>query len=206
MHDFETFQSIFRFFVDSKLNKKYVETIDKEMGDNTASDETKKLIEHVQTFHNMRQQMCGQIFEHLNNHPLLHELITSVAVEQYDSVARNSVCAFTNQRMAQKQGITLVFSAKNNHIVTIHKRFKRLLYIFWYLVHFADEIMMDINKWLATQRWWRRGQHIDITKRIVEYQDSNFAKKTYIKLKSINEYIQRDMVSLPINHTTQVTK
>lgn len=177
-----------------------METIDKEMSENVASEETKKLIGHVQTFHTMRQQLCGQIFEHLNNHPLLHELIPSVAVEQYDSVAHNSVCAFTNQTMAQKQGITLIISTKNSHIVTIHKRFKRLLYIFWYLVHFADEIMIDINKWLSTQRWWVRGQRVNVTKRIVEHQDSNFAKKTYVKLKSINQYIQTDMVSLPINH------
>ena len=67
-------------------------------------------------------------------------------------------------------------------------------------MHFADEIMIDINKWLSTQRWWVRGQRVDVTKRIVEHQDSNFAKKTYVKLKSINQYIQTDMVSLPINH------
>ena len=54
MHDFETFRDIFRFFVESKLNKKYVESIDKEMGANKASAETKKLIENIQTFHNMR--------------------------------------------------------------------------------------------------------------------------------------------------------
>jgi len=200
MHDFETFRNIFRFFVESKLNKKYVETIDKEISANTASPETKKLIDHIQTFHTMRQQLCGQIFEHLNNHPLLHELISSVAVEQYDSVAHNSVCAFTGQTMTQKQGMTLVIGTKNSHIVTLHKRFKRLIYNFWYLVHFVDEIMQDINKWLSTQRWWMRGQDANITQRIVRHQNSNFAKKAYVKLKSINNYIQRDMVSLPINH------
>ena len=199
MHDFETFQDIFRFFVESKLNKKYVENIDKEMSTNTASPETKKLIEQVQTFHTMRQQLCGQIFEHLNNHPLLHEIIPSVAVEQYDSVAHGSVCAFTGQTMTQKQGMTLVLGTKNSHIVTIHKRFKQLLYNFWYLVHFVDEIMQDINNWLSTQRWWLRGYHTNITERIVRHRDSNFAKKAYVKLKSINSYIQRDMVSLPIN-------
>lgn len=206
MHDFETFRDIFRFFVESKLNKKYVESIDKEMGANTASAETKKLIENIQTFHNMRQQLCGQIFEHLNNHPLLHELISTVSVEQYDSVAHNSVCAFTGQAMTQKQGMTLVIGVKNSHIVTMHKRFKRLLYNFWYLVHFVDEIMQDINRWLSTQRWWLRGQHANATKRIIDHQDSNFAKKAYVKLKSINDYIQRDMVSLPINQQLQTSK
>jgi len=206
MHDFETFRDIFRFFVESKLNKKYVESIDKEMGANTASAETKKLIENIQTFHNMRQQLCGQIFEHLNNHPLLHELISTVSVEQYDSVAHNSVCAFTGQAMTQKQGMTLVIGVKNSHIVTMHKRFKRLLYNFWYLVHFVDEIMQDINRWLSTQRWWLRGRHANATKRIIEHQDSNFAKKAYVKLKSINDYIQRDMVSLPINQQLQTSK
>ena len=163
----------------SKLNKKYVETIDKEMSANTASPETKTLIENIQTFHTLRQQLCGQIFEHLNNHPLLHELISSMTLEQYDSVARKSVCAFTSQSMTQKQGITLVIGVKNRHIVTIHKRFKRLLYTFWYLVHFTDEIMQDIYKWLSTQRWWVRGQRANYTKRIIEYQDSTFVSAPY---------------------------
>lgn len=206
MHDFETFESIFRFFVRSKMNKKYVETIDKDMGANTASQDTKKLIANVQTFHAMRQQLCGQIFDHLNNHPLLHELISSSMVEQYDSVAHNSVCTFTNQTLTQKQGMTLVIGAKNTHIVTVHKRFKRLLYNFWYLVHFTDEIMQDIHKWLSTQRWWTRGKQANVTEKIVQHQDSKFAKKAYVKLKSITDYIQRDMVSLPINRSVQRAK
>jgi len=201
MQNFETFQKIFKFFVESKLNNKYVSNIDQQIHSNDASKETKKLIGDVHTFHIMRQQLCGKIFEHLNNHAILHELINATAVQQYDTVPQNTTCIFSKQNMNPKQGITIIVGTKNHKIVTLHKRFKRLIYNFWYLVHFTDEIMKDILCWLKKQRWWMRGDCKDVTGRIVNHHEKMFAKKAYVKLKSINTYIQQDMVSLPINHT-----
>jgi len=202
MQNFETFEDIFRFFVTSKLEHGYVQTIDQQIHSNTASDKIKKLIGDVHTFHTMRQQLCGKIFEHFNNHSLLHELINTTSVEQYDSTPQNSTCILSKQVMSQKQGTTLIIGINKTHVVTIHKRFKRLLYNFWYLVHFTDEIMKDIKTWLESQRWWRRGYCINVTDRIITHQDKMFAKRAYVKLKSINTYIHQEMVSLPINNDT----
>ena len=149
MQNFETFEDIFGFFVTSKLENGYVQSIDQQIHSNTASDTIKKLIGDVHIFHTMRQQLCGKIFEHFNNHPLLHELINTTSVEQYDSTPLNSTCIFTSKVMSQKQGTTLIIGVNKTHLVTIHKRFKRLLYNFWYLVHFTDEIMKDIKIWLV---------------------------------------------------------
>jgi len=200
MQDFDTFKRIFHFFVESKLNPKYVDNIDQQLSSNEASDETKKLIDDVQSFHRMRQSLCGHIFRHLDNHPILHGLIVAGRVEQHDSVARKSVCAFTNQNMSTHQGLTLVIGSKTPHIVTIHKRFKRLIYNFWYLVHFTDEIIKEIKHWLVKQRWWKRGNCPDVSRRVLEHQNSMFVKQAFVKLKTINEYIQREMATLPINH------
>jgi len=200
MHDFKIFQQIFKFFVDSKLNPDYVSRIDSQISSNEASPELKSLISEVKSFHGMRQQLCGRIFEHLHNHPILHEFIQSSRVEQHDTAARKSTCAFTNQTMAQNQGMTLIVGTKNIHIVTIHKRFKRLLYNFWYLVHFTDEILKEIYVWLKLQRWWTRGTCNDVSDRIMKHQDGMFAKQAYVKLKNISQYIQEELVSLPINH------
>lgn len=200
MQDFETFKRIFHFFVESKLNPNYVNKIDQQLTSNEAPTEIKKLIEDVQAFHSMRQSLCGHIFRHLNNHPILHELISAGRVELYDSVARKSMCAFTNQNMATHQGLTLIIGTKAPHIVTIHKRFKRLVYNFWYLVHFTDEIVKEIKSWLTKQRWWKRGACHNVSERILEHQNSMFAKQAFVKLKTINEYIQREMATLPINH------
>ena len=137
----------------------------------------------------------------LNNHSLLHELIHSTAIQQYNSVPQQSICIFSQQKLSQQQGITIIIGTKKMHIVTLHKRFKRLLYNFWYMVHFTDEIMKDVTYWLKQQRWWLRGKCQNITERIINHQDHMFAKKAYVKLKSINTYIQQEMASLPINHT-----
>lgn len=202
MQNFETFEDIFRFFVTSKLENDYVETIDQQIHLNTASDKIKKLIGDVHIFHTMRQQLCGKIFEHFNNHPLLHQLINTTSVEQYNSTPQDSRCVLSKQVMSQNQGTTLIIGVKKNHVVTIHKRFKRLLYNFWYLVHFTDEIMKDIRTWLEYQRWWRRGNCKNVIERIIVHQDRIFAKKAYVKLKGINTYIQHEMVSIPINNNT----
>lgn len=199
MQDFDTFKRIFCFFVRSKLEPKYVDSIDQQINANEAPAEIKTLVSDVQSFHGMRQNLCGHVLRHLHNHPVLHELITAGRVEQHDSVAHKSLCTFTNQTMTQHQGMTLIISGRKPHIVTMNKRFKRLLYSFWYLVHFADEIMKEIKTWLQTQRWWTRGSCPDVTERILQHQDSMFAKQAYVKLKGINQYIQEEMVSLPIN-------
>lgn len=200
MQDYETFKRIFHFFVESKLNPKYVDHIDQQISSNEASSETKTLISDVQAFHNMRQHLCGSIFQYLHNHPILHELISAGRVEQHDSAAHKSVCAFTNQTMTLQQGMTLIIGSKTPHIVTIHKRFKRLLYNFWYLVHFTDEIIKEIKVWLVKQRWWKRGTCSNVSERIMKHQDGMFAKQAFVKLKTVNQYIQNEMVSLPINH------
>lgn len=201
MQNFEIFERVFTFFVKSKLNEGYVQNIDEQIHDNVASKQLKQLITDVHTFHTMRQELCGKIFEHLNNHSLLHELIHSTAIQQYNSVPQQSICIFSQQKLSQQQGITIIIGTKKMHIVTLHKRFKRLLYNFWYMVHFTDEIMKNVTYWLKQQRWWLRGKCQNITERIINHQDHMFAKKAYVKLKSINTYIQQEMASLPINHT-----
>lgn len=200
MQDFDTFKRIFHFFVQSKLNPKYVDTLDALVRSNEASKDTKSLIAGVQSFHSMRQTLCSQIFAHLNNHGILHELISAGRVEQYDSTAPKSVCAFSDQLLTSQQGITLVVGAKTPQIFTVHKRFKRLIYSFWYLVHFTDEIIKEIKPWLSKQRWWVRGNCSDVSERIMHHQDAMFAKQSYVKVKSISEYIQGHLVSMPINH------
>ncbi len=181
------------------MEPKYVDDIDQQIGANEASADLKALVADVQSFHGMRQHLCGRVIQHLHNHPVLHELIAAGRVEQHDTVAHKSLCTFTNQTMAQHQGMTLIISGRKPHIVTINKRFKRLVYSFWYLVHFADEIMKEIRVWLSQQRWWRRGTCPDVTDRILQHQEYMFAKQAYVKLKGINQYIQQEMVSVPIN-------
>ena len=199
MQKFDTFLAVFEFFIKSQFDTNYVKKIDLDIKSNQASVELEQLVENVKSFHTMRQSMCAVIFEYFNNHPLLFELIETQSLEQYDTVSDKSNCIFTKDLLKQTQGITIVLKNNPVRIVTVHKRFKRILYNFWYLIHFTDEIHKEIKTWLVQQRWWRRGSNVDIVERIVQFQDNMFAKKAYVKLKGIHQYIQTEMAALPIN-------
>ena len=72
MQNFESFENIFTFFVQSFYNKDYVEKIDHSVSNDTIDEETKLMIEQVKAFHTMRHEMCTKIFDYLSNNKLLH--------------------------------------------------------------------------------------------------------------------------------------
>ena len=203
MQRLDIFQNIYKFFIISKLNPNYVKNIDQQIKNDQQDESTKLLIQSVQEFHKMRQTLCSKVFTFFEDNELLYKFINASGIRQYDSVPQNSTCIFTKQKIKQDQGILIILNCQTQtEIYTVHKRFKRVLYNFWYLVHFTDEINLELTKWLTKQHWWSTGlDNKDIVERILCYQDNVFVKKSYVKLKSIGQYIQTEMVSLPINHT-----
>ena len=198
MQNFESFENIFTFFVQSFYNKDYVEKIDHSVSNDTVDEETKLMIEQVKAFHTMRHEMCTKIFDYLSNNKLLHMLVTARGLEQFDVVPNGSVCFISEKKLNANQGILLYINNQKVDCVTVHKRFKRILYNFWYLVHFSDEIMIDIEHWLSRQMIEKNEQMVSV---ILKHQDKLFIKKGYVKLKNINEYIQTEMTKLPINQS-----
>jgi len=203
MQNLESFENIFTFFVKSFYNKGYIEKIDLSIHNETICDETKLMIEQVTNFHAMRHELCTKIFDYLSNNKILHMLVSARGLEQFDVVPNGSMCFISGQKLNAKQGILLYINEQNANCVTVHKRFKRILYNFWYLVHFSDEIMIDIEKWLSKQNIENNEHTVDI---ILKHQDKLFIKKSYVKLKNINEYIQSEMSKLPINHSSTKTR
>lgn len=199
----ESFENIFTFFVKSFYNKGYIEKIDNSILTETICEETSLMIEQVTNFHSMRHELCTKIFDYLSNNKLLHMLVSASGLEQFDVVPNGSICFISGQKLKAKQGILLYINNQNVNCVTVHKRFKRILYNFWYLVHFSDEIMIDIKKWISTQHIENSEYMIDV---ILKHQDKLFMKKAYVKLKNINEYIQSEMSKLPINHSSSKTR
>ena len=198
MQNFESFENIFTFFVQSFYNKDYVEKIDHSVSNDTVDEETKLMIEQVKAFHTMRHEMCTKIFDYLSNNKLLHMLVTARGLEQFGVIPNGSVCFISGRKLNANQGILLYINNKKVDCVTVHKRFKRILYNFWYLVHFSDEIMIDIEHWLSRKMIEKNEQMVSV---ILKHQDKLFIKKGYVKLKNINEYIQTEMTKLPINQS-----
>jgi hypothetical protein len=203
MQNFDSFENIFTFFVQSFYNKDYVEKIDQSVSNDTIDEETKLMIEQVKAFHTMRHELCTKIFDYLSNNKLLHMLVTARGLEQFDVVPNGSICFISGRKLNANQGILLYINNQKSDCVTVHKRFKRILYNFWYLVHFSDEIMIDIELWLSKQTIEKNEQMVSV---ILTHQNKLFIKKGYVKLKNLNEYIQTEMTKLPINRANTTVR
>ena len=154
MQRVEVFKDIYKFFIMCNLDPNYVTNIDAKIKRNEESEDTKQLIKNVQEFHKMRQTLCSKVFKFFNNHELLHKFIKASGLEQYDVVPKNSVCIFTNKKLNEDHGILIILhTSSTKNIFTVHKRFKRILYNFWYLIHFADEINLKNSESFIGNHW-----------------------------------------------------
>lgn len=198
MQDYSSFASVYRFFLECHFNRQYIRLIDTAIDRETIDVETKRLISTVQAFHNMRQQLCSRIYGVIENDELLKKLVSSKGLEQYDVVPVNSTCQISGAQLQPHSGILLVIFGENMSSITVHKRYKRVLYNFYYLVHFTKEITLEVDNWLKKQK------NVTATiEQIVHYQDSVFVKKSYVKIKNIGQYIQTELAELPINLQTK---
>lgn len=198
MQNFESFVHVFSFFVKSHYHSFYVDKIDKSIQDNTIDEETTRMINNVKEFHAMRHQLCSKIFEYLKSDEVLNTLVSARGLEQFDVVPQNSICCISGVKLNTGSGILLYVTSVKAKCLTVHKRYKQILYNFWYLVHFADEIMVDIRSWMDKKVLTTSIS--SAIEKIIHHQDQLFIKQGYVKLKNINEYIQSEMSRLPINH------
>lgn len=207
---YQDFIIIFSFLVRSHLDKEYIQTIDKKLKNNDASSQVKQMVQKVRDFHNMRSNLIQTVYKHLGPGAFITQFSRCTGIEQYNTVPTSSSCALTNEEIQPKQGILIILHHVNGEYIpfTIHKRFKRLLYSVWFLVHTPKEIMLPINKWLKTQTWWINkniNNYEEVVARIVKYNEEIFIKKSYIKLKDIGTHIQSDIVlaAKPINSSSR---
>lgn len=202
MQTFDSFHRVYCFFLRSQLDSNYVKSIDALLERGPAPREVKSLIQEVKAFHGLRASLCGLIRTHLRQPELLSVLLKSRGLEQFGSVPARSTCALCGQLLDAKQGILLMVDGCLPY--TVHSRYKKLVYNFWFLAHIPGEIGLEAKKWLGTQLWWVRGR-VESTDACVErmssYQDRMFSKKMYVKLKDITQYIQSELPALPINQT-----
>tara|TARA_B100000795_G_scaffold194136_1_gene148387 strand:- start:57 stop:626 length:570 start_codon:yes stop_codon:yes gene_type:complete len=189
--------------VKSHYNQLYIANIDKSIRENTIDEDTTKMIENVKEFHKMRHQLCGKIFDYLRKDELLNSLVSARGLEQFDVVPNNSLCSISGVKLNAQSGILLYVNSSTVQCITVHKRYKQILYNFWYLVHFVDDIMIDISLWLKKNMYTSSSCVIE---KIIHHQDQVFIKQGYVKLKNINEYIQSEMSRLPINHSMSQTE
>lgn len=201
MQHFSQFERVCEFFIMSDLDKHYEERVDEEFRSGEVSENVHSIVNAVKSFHEMRQQLARIVYDHVPNHDVLHDMIRAQKVEQYHSIPAKSTCALTKEQISE--GILCVLFIRNKmKVFAMHKRFKRILYTFWILVHFSEQVVLDIRNWLNTQVWWNRG-HVknpeQILQRVIAHKDNILFKKAYVKMKDICHYIQNEMTATPIN-------
>ena len=189
------------------MDSEYVSRIDSDLNLGTASKEIKQLIQEVKAFHSVRLKLCNVIQTNLNNASLLKELHKARGLHQYNCVPNKSTCAICDEILSKDNGILLILD--NVHPYTVHNRYKVILYNFWMLVHFTDEIVKSC-KYSDSQKTIQVPKSIRTISERVEFlsnaQDKKRSKQLYLKLKSIAQYIQTEFPTIPINQSESSSK
>lgn len=199
MQHFEVFVKVCEFFIKCKLDAGYISKLDLIL-ESTAHKGVVTLVKHVQAFHVMRKSLCQQIIQKLQSDQVFATLASAKGLTQYNSCPDRSTCALTGASLKTNHGITLIVDG--HVLLTVHSRYKIILYHFWTLVHMPSDIGLESVKWLQQQQWWKSGDDITIeqcSQKILHYNDQQFAKSMYIKLKAIAEYIENKLPNIPIN-------
>lgn len=199
MQHFEVFVKVCEFFIKSKLDADYISKLDLIL-EKTTHDEVGLLVKHVQAFHTMRKSLCQQIIQKLHSNQVLTLLSSAKGLVQYNSCPDGSTCAISQSRLKPAIGILLIVDGQT--LITIHSRYKIVLYHFWSLVHMPSEIGLESVRWLQQQQWWKNGVDTDIekcTQKILHFNDQQIAKCMYVKLKTIAEFVENKLSNIPIN-------
>ena len=198
MQQFEVFVRVCDFFIQSKLDANYISKLDS-MLEKPAHKEISALVKDVKAFHSMRRSLCQEILKQLHYNDVLNTLAGARGLIQYSCCPEGASCGISGVTLKSKSGILLVLDGQK--LITVHSRYKIILYHFWTLVHMPEEIGLEAVKWLRGQAWWNSGSDTSIeqcTQKILQYNDKQFAKGLYVKLKAIAEYIENKLVSLPM--------
>lgn len=201
MQRFEIFTKVCDFFINCALDTNYISNIDAQLEKPGKETKIVTLVKHVKAFHSMRRSLCQKILKRLGNNDFFNILAEARGLKQYSTAPELSTCILSGIKLKSDNGILLIID--NSKLVTIHSRYKIVIYHFWTLVHMPDEIALHSMKWLKQQPWWKNGSQIsakECTKRLLSYNDKQFAKGFYVKLKSIAEYIENNLADIPIHN------
>jgi len=198
MQRFEVFVKVCEFFIKCNLDKGYISKLDLIL-ESTAHKGVGVLVNHVQAFHGMRKSLCQQIIQRLHSNQVFTILANAKGLVQYNNCPDGSICALSGSSLKKNNGILLIVDGQS--LLTVHCRYKIVLYHFWTLVHMPSEIGLESVKWLKQQKWWKSGDDTDVeqcTQKILHHNDQQFAKSIYVKLKAIAEYIENKLPNIPI--------
>ena len=101
----------------------------------------------------MRKTLCQKILKRLPTNNIVSELSSARGITQYNSCPNGSKCAISGVLLKPDTGILIILDETT--LITFHIRYKIVLYHFWTLVHFPNEIGLGAKQWLKNQPFWK---------------------------------------------------
>jgi len=193
MQDFESFEKVFYFFIRASFDQNYIKSIDENPELQTS------LTDSIRDFHQMRQNLCRSILKHMKFPEPFQTFVDARGIVQYNQVPKCSQCIFSGKKLQPEQGTLIIVDGR--HPFTFDKRFKTIVFYFWYIVHLPDELIINAMKWTKQKTWWQNGQltYKNISEQIQNHNNNVFAKQAYVKLTTVCKYIQTEMTNIRIN-------
>jgi len=198
MQNFEVFIKVCEFFIKCELDPKYIHQIDDQIEKSQSKKDILVLVKRVKSFHNMRKILCQKILNKLPVNNVVSQLVKARGLHQYNNCPNGAKCSISGVQLKHDSGILIILDG--NILITFHNRYKIVLYHFWTLAHFPEEIGLKANKWLKNQTFWNAGEINSTehcTQKIIHYNEQQFPKSLYVKLKAISEYIDTKLPNIP---------
>tara|TARA_B110000858_G_scaffold169702_1_gene199003 strand:+ start:787 stop:1371 length:585 start_codon:yes stop_codon:yes gene_type:complete len=191
MDDFQSFQQIFKFCLSTKLDSKYVHSVE-----NTLNN--KELIDTITDFHTMRADLCKLIIDHVGNVTFFQNFVEASLCLQYNSVPDKSTCVLSGVELSGQNGILIVIDSSK--LFTFHKRLKVIVLTFWYLIHLPSELSKESINWFRENSGTSSTEHnvASIVDKISKHNNNMFVKRAYVKLLNTVKFVQKDMSQITV--------
>ena len=191
MDDFQSFQQIFKFCLSTKLDSKYVHSVE-----NTLNN--KELIDTITDFHTMRTHLCKLIIDHVGNVTFFQNFVEASLCLQYNSVPDKSTCVLSGVELSGQNGILIVIDSSK--LFTFHKRLKVIVLTFWYLIHLPSELSKESINWFRENSGTSSTEHnvASIVDKISKHNNNMFVKRAYVKLLNTVKFVQKDMSQITV--------
>ena len=184
MLSLDNFKIVFLFLLEMVEDDYFSNKVDHNISiDDDQSIYYKRMVRYVKEFHDMRRKLCEQLMSSLSCFEFGMELMNARDVNVYHHIPVNGVQCYIDKKPIQ-EGITMIIGGKN--MFCISKRYEKLIYNLFLLMHLPDEIQKEYKEYKDTT-------YNASVNTFVEACHQRRLKFYYIKFKTIINYIESNI-------------
>ena len=178
------FKVVFEFLLRSVDDPYYSAKVDQYISmDNDDSIHYKRMVRYVKEFHEMRRKAVENVMQRLSCYEFGMMLMNAQHVQVYHCIPINGVICHIDKKKCN-DGVTLLID--NKKMVCVSKRYEKILYTMFLLMHMSDQIQKVFRQYKST--------HYQATvDSFISHSHQRHLKFYYIKLKNMLEYIETNI-------------